>query len=64
MFLGISTKVPFEGNPCSFPLNGNVDTPLMDTLKLFGFTIGLLVWLLSTLNALNSPYASQASTIC
>ena len=45
--------------PCTIPLIGNVGVPLMATLNLPGFTLGLPVWLFSAPTVLNTPYASQ-----
>ena len=54
---------PLQGGLCGFPGFGNVGVPLMATLSLPGFTIGLPVWLFSTLVVLNAPDASQESTL-
>ena len=54
---------PLQGGLCGFPGFGNVGAPLMATLSLPGFTIGLSVWLFSTPVVLNAPYASQESTL-
>ena len=51
------------GTPCTIPLIGNVGVPLMATLNLPGFTLGLLVWLFSTPTVLNAPDASQVSSL-
>ena len=51
------------GTPCNIPLMGNVGVPLMATLNLPGFTLGLSVWLFSTPNVLDSPDASQVSSL-
>ena len=51
------------GTPCTIPLTGNVGVPLMATLNLLGFTLGLPVWLFSTPNVLNAPDASQVSSL-
>jgi len=60
----INQGIRLQGNPCAFPLFGNVGTPLMATLNIPGFTMILSVWLLYTPNVLNALYASQASTLC
>ena len=39
--------VPSQEEPFVFPSFGNVGPPLMDTLSLPGFTIGIPVWLFS-----------------
>ena len=51
------------GNPCTIPLKGNVGVPLMATLNLPGFTLGIQMWLFSTLTVLNAPDASQVSSL-
>ena len=42
-------------NPSPFLCFGNVGPPYIDTLSLPGFTIGLPIWLFSTLLASNTP---------
>ena len=56
-------ETPFLRNPCTLPLTRNVGVPLMATLNLLGFTLGLLVWLFSTPTILNAPGASQVSSL-
>src|SRR5713226_5489071 len=56
-------EIPMLGTPCTIPLTGNVGVPLMATLNLPGFTLGLPVWLFSTPTVLNAPDASQVSTL-
>ena len=51
------------GTPCTIPLTGNVGVPLMATLNLPGFTLGLPVWLFSTPTVLNASDASQVSSL-
>ena len=51
------------GTPCTIPLTRNVGVPLMATLNLPGFTLGLPVWLFSTPTVLNAPDASQVSSL-
>ena len=51
------------GAPCTFPLTRDVGVPLMVTLNLPGFTLGLLVWLFSTPTVLNAPSASQVRSL-
>ena len=51
------------GTPCHIPLTGNVGVPLMATLNLLGFTLGLPVWLFSTPIVLNAPDVSQVSSL-
>ena len=43
-----------QGAPCDFPFVGNIGAPLMATLNLPRFTLGLLIWFFSTLNVLNA----------
>ena len=49
--------------PCTIPLMGNVGVPLMATLNLPGFTLGLPMWLFSIPSALNAPNALQVSSL-
>ena len=51
------------GTPCTIPLTGNVGVPLMATLNLPRFTLGLPVWLFSTPTVMNAPDASQVSSL-
>ena len=51
------------GNACTIPLTGNVGVPLMATLNLPGFTLGIPVWLFSTPIVLNVLDASQVSSL-
>ena len=51
------------GTPCTIPLTGNVGVPLMATLNLPRFTLGLPMWLFSTLTVLNALDASQVSSL-
>ena len=51
------------GTPCNIPLTGNVGVPLMATLNLPGFTLGIPVWFFSTPTVLNAPDASQVSSL-
>ena len=51
------------GTPCTIPLTGNVGFPLMATLNLPRFTLGLPMWLFSTPTVLNAPDASQVSSL-
>ena len=51
------------GNPCTIPVIGNVGVPLMATLNLHGFTLGIPVWLFSTPTVLNPPDASQVISL-
>ena len=60
----INQEIPMLGTPCTIPLTGNVGVPLMATLNLPGFTLGLSVWLFSTPTILNAPNASQVSSLC
>lgn len=54
---------PRQGGLCGFPGFGNIGAPLLATLSLPRFTIGLPVWLFPTPVVLNAPDASQASTL-
>ena len=56
-------EIPMLGTPCTIPLTGNVGVPLMASLNLPSFTLGLLVWLFSTPTILNAPNASQVSSL-
>ena len=51
------------GTPCTIPLIGNVGVPLMATLNLPGFILGLPVLLFSTPTILHAPDASQVSSL-
>ena len=51
------------GDSCTFTFTKNVGVPLMATLNLPGFTLGLLVWLFSSPTVLNAPGASQVRTL-
>ena len=51
-------ETPIQGASCAFSFTGNVGVPLMATLNLLGFTLGILVWLFSTPNVLNDPNVS------
>ena len=51
------------GYPCTFHVTKNVGVPLMTTLNLLGFTLGLSVWLFSTTTIMNAPNASQVSSL-
>ena len=54
---------PLQGGLCGFPGFGSVGAPLMATLSLPGFTIGLPLWLFPTPVVLNAPDASQVRTL-
>ena len=56
-------ETPMQGASYAFPFTRNVGVPLMATLNLPGFTLGLLVWLFSTPTALNSLDDSQVSSL-
>ena len=45
------------------PFTENVGVPLIATQNLPGFTLGIPVWLFSTLTFMNSLDASQPSTL-
>ena len=57
-------KTPMLGDSCDFHFTRNVGVPIMATLNLLGFTLGLLVWLFSTPTVLNAPDASRAIPLC
>ena len=61
--LNANQEIPMLGTPCTIPLTGNVGVPLMATLNLPGFTLGLPVWLFSTPSVLNDPDASKVSSL-
>ena len=61
--LSTNQEIPMLGTPCSIPLIGNVGVPLMATLNLPGFTLGLLVWLFSSPTVLNAPDPYQVSSL-
>jgi hypothetical protein len=50
--------------PFVFPSYINVGPPYIATLSLLGLTIGLPLWLFSTLVILNAASASVVSTFC
>jgi hypothetical protein len=50
--------IPFTWVPFVFPSVGHVGPPYIATLTLLGLTIGLPVWLFSTLVNVNDPSAS------
>ena len=58
-----SEESPMKGDSYAFPFTGNVVVPLMATLNLPGFTLGIPVWLFSTPTVMNALDASQASTL-
>lgn len=61
---GTKQGTPIHGDPCAFPCFGNVGPPMMATLNILGFTVGLLVWLFSNPVVPNAPDAYQVSTLC
>ena len=56
-------ETPMQGDSCAFPFTGNVGVPLMDTLNMPIFTLGIPIWLISILTILNALDASQVSTL-
>ena len=60
--LNTNQEIPMQGTPYTI-LTGNVGVPLMGTLNLPGFTLGLPVWLFSTPTVLNAPDASQVRSL-
>ena len=61
--LNTNQEIPMLGTPFTIPLTGNVGVPLMATLNLPGFTLGLPMWLFSTPTILNAPGASQVGSL-
>ena len=61
--LNTNQEIPMLGTPCTIPLMRNVGVPLMATLNIPGFTLGLPVWLFSTPTILNALDASQVSSL-
>ena len=61
--LNTNQEIPMLGTPCTIPLMGNVGVPLMATLNLPRFTLGLPVWLFSSPTILNAPSASQVRSL-
>lgn len=55
---------PIHGDPCAFPCFGNIGPPMMTTLNLPGFTVGLPVWFFTNPVVPNAPDASQVSIVC
>ena len=60
---GTNQGTPVHGDPYAFPCFGNVGPPMMATLNLLGFTVGLLVWLFTNPVVLNALDASQLGTL-
>ena len=56
-------EIPMLRTPCTIPLIGKVGVPLMATLNLPGFTLGLLVWFFSTPTTMNAPNVSQVRSL-
>lgn len=52
-----------QGGLGTFPLCGDIGPPLMATLNLLGFSLGLSVWLFSTPKVPYAPDASHISTL-
>ena len=61
--LNTNQEIPMLGTPCVIPLTGNVGVPLMATLNLPRFTLGLPMWFFSTPIVLNALDASQVSSL-
>ena len=61
--LNTNQEISMLGTPCTIPLRGNVGVPLMATLNLPGFTLGLLVRFFSNPTVLNCPDASQVRSL-
>jgi hypothetical protein len=65
VFNDIISKNYQSSNPCSgvvFPSYGHIGPPYIATLSLPGLTIGLPIWLFSTLVISNATSASYVST--
>ena len=56
-------ETPMQGDSYAFPFTGNVVVPLMATLNLPGFTLGLSVWIFSTPNVPDYLGSLQESTL-
>ena len=61
--LNTNQEIPMMGASCPIPLTGNVGVPLMATLNLPRFTLGIPVWFFSTPTVLNAHSASQVSSL-
>ena len=61
--LSTNQEIPMLGTSSTIPLMGNVGVPLMATLNLPGFTLGIPMWLFSTPTILNAPSASQVRSL-
>lgn len=61
---GTNQGTPIHGYPYAFPCFGDIGPPLMATLNIPGFTVGLPVWLFTNPVVPNAPDASQVSTLC
>ena len=55
---------PLHGDPYAFPCFGNVVPPMMATLNLPRFTVGLPIWFFSTPVVPNSLDTSQEISLC
>ena len=61
--LNTNQEIRMLGTPCTIPVIGIVGVPLMATLNLPGFTLGLSVWFFSTPNVMNALGASQVISL-
>ena len=61
--LNTNQEIPMLRTPCTIPFTRNVGVPLMATLNLPGFTLGLPVWFFSTPTVLDAHDASQVSSL-
>ena len=61
--LETNQDIPMLGTLCTIPLTWNVGVPLMATLNLPRFTLGLPVWFFSTPTILNALDACQVSSL-
>jgi hypothetical protein len=57
-------ETPSQRDSCAFLFFGNIGAPLMATLNISWWNVGLLIWLWTTLNAPNTLDDSQISTLC
>jgi hypothetical protein len=55
---------PSQGDSCSFPFLRNIGVPFMATLYIPRLNVGLLVWLGTIPNFLNSLGTSQLRNLC
>ena len=61
---GTNQETNAHGDPCVFLCFGDVGPPMMATLNLLGFTVGILICLFTNPIVPSAPNASQVSTPC